>query len=128
VSESETSENLNIRVLDISKKELSDDFAQADSFERSGFHQKVYAADVYEVFGAEPFAVVIGDFEFDRSNQDVALLEGLSRVAAAAHAPFIAGAGRAWRKHPTPFAWTRPAEAIIRSHRRMLERISTAVH
>ena len=35
---------------------------------------------------------------------------------------------RAWKKNPTPFAWTKPAEAIIRSHRRMLERISTAVH
>ncbi len=35
---------------------------------------------------------------------------------------------RARRKHPTPFAWTKPAQAIIRSHRRMLERISTAVH
>jgi len=35
---------------------------------------------------------------------------------------------RAWKKHPTPFAWTKPAQAIIRSHRRMLERISTAVH
>jgi hypothetical protein len=35
---------------------------------------------------------------------------------------------RAWKKNPTPFAWTKPAHAIIRSHRRMLERISTAVH
>ena len=35
---------------------------------------------------------------------------------------------RAWNRHPTPFAWTKPAHAIIRSHRRMLERISTAVH
>jgi hypothetical protein len=35
---------------------------------------------------------------------------------------------RAWKKNPTPFACTKPAEAIIRSHRRMLERISTAVH
>lgn len=35
---------------------------------------------------------------------------------------------RAWKKNPMPFAWTKPAEAIIRSHRRMLERISTAVH
>jgi transposase len=35
---------------------------------------------------------------------------------------------RAWKKHPTPFAWTKPAQAIIKSHRRMLERISTAVH
>jgi transposase len=35
---------------------------------------------------------------------------------------------RSWNKNPTPFAWTKPASAIIRSHRRMLDRISTAVH
>jgi transposase len=35
---------------------------------------------------------------------------------------------RAWKKNPTPFKWTKPAAAIIKSHRRMLERISTAVH
>jgi transposase len=35
---------------------------------------------------------------------------------------------RAWKKNPTPFVWTKPAAAIIKSHRRMLERISTAVH
>jgi len=35
---------------------------------------------------------------------------------------------RGWNQSPTPFAWTKPADAIIRSHRRMLKRISTAVH
>jgi transposase len=35
---------------------------------------------------------------------------------------------RAWNRCPTPFAWTKPAQAIIRSHRRMLQRISTALH
>lgn len=35
---------------------------------------------------------------------------------------------RSWNNSPTPFAWTKPATAIIRSHRRMLDRISTAVH
>ena len=35
---------------------------------------------------------------------------------------------RAWNRNPTPFAWTKPARAIIRSHRRMLDRITTAVH
>lgn len=33
-----------------------------------------------------------------------------------------------WNLNPTPFAWTKPAASIIRSHRRMLDRISTAVH
>lgn len=35
---------------------------------------------------------------------------------------------RDWNRNPTPFAWTKPAHAIIRSHQRMIERISTAVH
>lgn len=33
-----------------------------------------------------------------------------------------------WNENPTPFMWTKPAAAIIRSHRRMLARISHAVH
>ena len=35
---------------------------------------------------------------------------------------------KSWNRSPTPFAWTKPANAIIKSHRRMLKRISTAVH
>ena len=35
---------------------------------------------------------------------------------------------RAWNQNPTPFVWTKPARAIVHSHRRMLDRISTAVH
>jgi transposase len=35
---------------------------------------------------------------------------------------------RSWNKSPTPFAWTKPAQAIIKSHRRVLKRISTALH
>ena len=37
---------------------------------------------------------------------------------------YIAG----WNEHPTPFIWTKPADAIIKSHRRMSDRISHAVH
>jgi transposase len=40
----------------------------------------------------------------------------------------IAAYMRAWNKNPTPFSWTKPPAAIIRSHQRMLDRISTAVH
>jgi transposase len=33
-----------------------------------------------------------------------------------------------WNENPTPFEWTKPAAAIIRSHKRMLDRISEALH
>jgi transposase len=36
----------------------------------------------------------------------------------------IAAYIKSWNKEPTPFIWTKPAAAIIRSHRRMLARIS----
>jgi transposase len=35
---------------------------------------------------------------------------------------------QSWNAQPTPFEWTKPAQAIIRSHKRMLDRTSTAVH
>jgi transposase len=35
---------------------------------------------------------------------------------------------RQWNNDPTPLIWTKPAGAIIRSHRRMLARISHTVH
>lgn len=40
----------------------------------------------------------------------------------------IAAFMRDWNKNPTPFEWTKPARAIIASRKRMLDRISTAVH
>jgi transposase len=57
--------------------------------------------------------------------QSLSLTDFPSKKALREH---IAAYMRAWKKNPTPFAWTKPADAIIRSHRRMLERISTAVH
>ena len=35
---------------------------------------------------------------------------------------------RDWHRNPTPFEWTKPAKAIIESRKRMLDRISTAMH
>ena len=57
--------------------------------------------------------------------QSLSLTDFYSTRALRGH---LAAYMRAWNRNPTPFAWTKPAHAIIRSHRRMLERISTAVH
>lgn len=40
----------------------------------------------------------------------------------------IAAFMRDWNRNPTPFEWTKPADAIIKSRKRMLDHISTAVH
>jgi len=53
-------------------------------------------------------------------------LDGPRAAAHESKAPSFCGL-EAWNKSPTPFAWTNPADAIIKSHPRMLKRISTAV-
>jgi type VI secretion system protein ImpC len=83
-----------IRVLSVTKKELLRDVQRAPEFDQSALFKKVYE-DEYGTLGGEPFAVLIGDYYFDASPEDVELLEKISAVAAAAHAPFLAGAGRA---------------------------------
>lgn len=40
----------------------------------------------------------------------------------------VAAYMRSWNQNPTAFEWTKPAKAIIRSRKRMLDRISKAVH
>jgi type VI secretion system protein ImpC len=82
---------LKIRVLNVSKQDLLRDLERASEFDQSALFKKVYE-EGYGVFGGEPIGALIGDYEFGRHPQDMALLEKVSNVAAAAHAPFIAAA------------------------------------
>ena len=91
VKNSELGTHLKIRVLNIDKDELSADFAKAADFDRSLLFKKIYEEE-YGTFGGQPFGLLVGDFEFDSTSPDVNLLTELSKVAAAAHAPFIAAA------------------------------------
>ena len=91
VMNSETSTSLKIRLLNITQKELQDDLEKAVEFDQSKLFKKVYEEE-YGTFGGNPYSVLIGDFEFTRHPQDMALLSKLSEVAAAAHAPFVAAA------------------------------------
>ena len=91
VMQSETSTMLKLRVLNISKKELGKDLEKAAEFDQSALFKKVYEEE-YGTFGGSPYGALVGDYEFGRNPQDVALLEKISNVAAAAHAPFLSAA------------------------------------
>jgi type VI secretion system protein ImpC len=88
VDRSETSPTLQIRILNVSKRDLLWDLQKAGAFDESGIFKKVHD-DVYGVWGAAPFGVLLGDYEFGRHSDDIELLESMSHVAATAHAPFI---------------------------------------
>ena len=91
VFNTETGTKLKLRLLNVTKSELLKDLEKAVEFDQSVLFKKVYE-DEYGTFGGLPFSTLIGDYEFGRHPQDMALLEKLSNVAAAAHAPFISGA------------------------------------
>ncbi|MDX1546461.1 MAG: type VI secretion system contractile sheath large subunit [Rhodothermales bacterium] len=88
VFKSETGENLKLRVLNVRKDELVKDLENAIEFDQSALFKMIYEAE-YGTFGGHPYSLLIGDYEFTNHPQDVGLLEKLSNVAAAAHAPFI---------------------------------------
>ena len=83
--------NIKIQVLDVSKQTLHQDFEDAPDLTQSGLFRLTYV-DEYDMPGGEPIAAVISTFEFDHRAQDIALLRNLSKVAAAAHMPFIGAA------------------------------------
>ena len=91
VMNTETSTRLKLRLLCASKQEIFKDLDQAIEFDQSQLFKKIYEEE-YGTFGGNPFSLLVGDYEFGRHPQDMALLEKLSGVAAAAHAPFISAA------------------------------------
>src|SRR5579862_5335058 len=91
IKNSECTPMLKIRVMNVSKKELGRDLQRATEFDQSAIFKKVYEEE-YGVFGGEPFAALLGDYEFGKSFEDLELLDNMSHVAAAAHAPFLTAA------------------------------------
>lgn len=88
---SETGVGLKIRVFNATKKELLRDIEKAPEFDQSALFKKIYEEE-YGVFGGAPFGALVGDYEFGKHPEDMALLEGVSHIAAQAHAPFVSAA------------------------------------
>lgn len=91
VMNSETGENLKIRVMNVSKKDLLKDMEKAAEFDQSTLFKKIYEEE-FGTFGGSAYGALIGDFEFGNNPQDMSLLEKISEVAASAHAPFLSAA------------------------------------
>lgn len=91
VKNSLTGTQLKIKVMSVTKKDLLKDFERALEFDQSTLFKKIYEEE-YGTFGGAPYGALIGDYEFGNHPQDMALLENLAGVAAAAHAPFLSAA------------------------------------
>ena len=109
VNNTETDEQLKIRVLNISKADLGKTLKRykGTNWDQSPWFKKIYEEE-YGQFGGEPFGCLVGDYHFDQSAPDVELLAEMAKVSAAAMAPFITGASPtllqmdSWRELANP--------------------------
>lgn len=93
VNNTETDEMLKIRVLNISKPELHKTLKKfkGTNWDQSPIFKKLYEEE-FGQFGGEPYGCIVGDYYFDHTPVDVEILREVSKISAACHTPFIAGA------------------------------------
>ena len=100
--------NVVIELLNASKDDLRQSFDESPELIQSPLYRKVYA-EAYDQPGAHPISTIVTNYEFESSPQDIALLENLSKVGAAAHAPVLGAVGpsffgqddmESWKKVP----------------------------
>ncbi|HEY2589858.1 MAG TPA: type VI secretion system contractile sheath large subunit [Tepidisphaeraceae bacterium] len=93
VNNTETDEQLKIRVLNISKKDLAKTLKKfkGTAWDQSPIFKKIYTEE-YSQLGGSPYGCLMGDYAFDHSAPDVEILAGMAQISAAAHTPLIANA------------------------------------
>jgi type VI secretion system ImpC/EvpB family protein len=86
-----------VKLLNVSWKEVQRDFERASDFDNSNIFQKVYE-DEFGSPGGKPFGLLIGDYEIhprptaEHPYDDIATLGHMAGVAAAAFCPFVCSA------------------------------------
>ncbi len=85
--------SVKVKIFNVSKRELSRSMRKfrGDAWDQSPLFKSIYEEE-FGQFGGEPYGVLVGDYSFDHRPDDVAVLGDMARIAAAAHAPFIAAA------------------------------------
>jgi len=93
VNNTETGENLKIRVFNISKKDAAKILKKykGTAWDQSPLFKKLYEEE-FGTPGGQPYGCLLGDYYFDHSAPDVELLSGFAQLASAAHAPFLSAA------------------------------------
>lgn len=90
VNQTSTKSNVQYELLEYSLEDANEDFEDSSSVSQSGIYKHVYV-DEYDMPGGEPYGVLLGDWMVDSSDSTLEVLSNMSKVAAAAHCPFLTG-------------------------------------
>jgi len=91
VRRAETSNDLKIFILDITKHEVSYNLKTVNDLSDSYIY-KILVANTVQTPGADPWSVVCGNYTFDLNVEDAATLIRIAKLASIANAPFISSA------------------------------------
>lgn len=129
----ETDERLKAFVMDVSLDELASDLTASDDLKSARLY-KLLVEQAVEIPGAEPWAVVAGNFTFDRTVAHAHLLGRLAKIAQVARFPFIAAAHphhvkcNNLHETPDPEDWKTQSAEKDQEIWEMLRRIPEAAH
>jgi type VI secretion system protein ImpC len=91
VAHTDTDETLKIKFIDLSKAELRETLeTHREARSRNPLFVQLHD-EAYRQPGGKPFGCLVGDYYFDHSPQDVAMLRELADICAIIHTPFLAG-------------------------------------
>jgi type VI secretion system protein ImpC len=92
VMNTESGTDMKIKVMNVSKDELRKMFSsyRGAAWDQSPLFKRVYEAEFGQL-GGQPYSMLLGDYYFSHSATDIQVLEGMAKVASAAHAPFVSG-------------------------------------
>jgi type VI secretion system protein ImpC len=108
VFRAETDEDLEIRLLDVSREELANDLLSTDDLAGTGLY-RLFVKEPLASEDGKPWALLAGCYAF--GHEDAEVLGRMAKIAAAAGAPFIAGAHprligcESFSDAPDPAAW-----------------------
>ena len=114
VSRAETDERLRIYLLDLSKQDLIEDLESSDDLRSTGLY-RIFVEHAKGTLGGDPWALLAGDYTFDKTRRDIQALGRMARIAAVADASFVSAANTRFlgcdslaEATPNPDDWSNP--------------------
>lgn len=106
----ETGEDLRLFLFDVTRDDLAAMLGTAEDLEATAIYKRLVGEST-ETLGAEPWALMGGDYIFGQTRNDIAMLSRIGQLAEAMRAPFIAGASstivgcNSFASTPDPSDW-----------------------
>ena len=129
----ETGTDLKLFLLDLPHQQLAADVMSGDDLAATEIY-KVLVEHTVETPGGQPWSVVIGNYTFDRTLENIQMLGRMAKIAAAAGAPFISAASpqmvgcESFGTSPDPRSWLIPPEPAVDETWQALRRLPEAAY